>query len=245
MSTGCDARDEQRDVSAPDPRATEEVVAVFEVDLGSISVHPTGDRSPNSTIVRNPLSKDFVVQQLVSSCGCVRARLDPEVLPPGGTATLSFELRPSRAGSFLSAITILSEDASIIRVLVAGYAIADLHASVLTPWAEPASDEDFAIRLVAFGKSAREDLPTPRLRLGSGEPLVVEFSGWRRSAAVDASATAIVGEAPDGTPWFGTLMFDASVPERVVVVEIDGLFESIPVSVPARDAMRFSAGADR
>lgn len=74
------------------------------VDLGKIN---EGESKTGEVAVYNNSRFPVVVEKVAASCGCTSAKVADEIIPPGGSSTLSIELSPQgRRGAFGSTVSI-------------------------------------------------------------------------------------------------------------------------------------------
>jgi len=85
-----------------------------ETDLGEITI---GEIRTVDIPVQNLGSGDLIIEAVSTSCGCTTASIEPEVIPPGGTGTLTVRYDsglhgPDEVGPVMRQVFIASNDPS-------------------------------------------------------------------------------------------------------------------------------------
>lgn len=191
------------------------------ISVGRVDV---ADRKGQGTCrILNRGAEPLTVQSVVPSCGCSKADLSSDVIPPGGAATMKVSLTSSRAGHKSSRVIVSFRDSPrVVRIPVEG-------SFVRRFWLDPAS-----IRVRCSSDSTSCSVP---IRFFFADSSVAESVDAARIRVVCEETTELtmadMTRHRDYTCLNGTLAMQFAASEEFsTTVRLDGISPEGPITLP-------------
>ncbi len=181
LSTGCSDEASRASGVAPPERSEVWASGSRAHDLGTVRLDDLADREISYTFeLVNETDASVEIEEVVGSCGCVEARVDPLEVPAGGEFSVSLRLSVIGAGVKQERVHLLAKDRAPLSLSLRADIHADARAYGFPKYLPLSPAHEARATLAAVYSAPTPENGPPKPRIECPEGIRAEPGHWER-----------------------------------------------------------------